>query len=391
MSIIKSILDTDLYKLSMSYAYSMLFPDAEGEFNFIDRNKQVFTEDFVEELKREFYSTKSLSLTKEEFNWCVKNIPYIGEFYWEWLKGWTFDPEKIKVWLDEEKHLHITVTDKMYRATLYEVMILAIVSELMHKHKKENPRLDEVISKLDSKIGLSNRERLFVSDMGTRRRFSYMVHDEVIKRLKENSMYFNGTSNVHLAMKYSLKPIGTCAHEYFSLHGSFYGYKEANHVALDNWNKVYHGYLGIALTDTFTSKVFFDNFSKDQAIMFDGLRCDSGDEYKYVNMATARYKELGINPLHKTIIFSNSLDFEKALEIQQYCSNRIGCAFGIGTNLVCDIPGVKPANIVMKLSKCRINSKREWSNCIKISDDLGKHTGNEKELQLAKDTLCLEI
>lgn len=387
MGIIKSILDTDLYKLSMSYAYAMLFPDAEGEFNFIDRNNLVFDEEFVEELRREFYATSSLKLTEEEFKWCVNKIPYISEFYFEFLKGWKFDPEKINVWLDEEKHLHITVVDKMYRATLYEVMILAIVSELLHKKENNKISIEDVLERLDSKIELANREHICVSDMGTRRRYSYNIQDSVIKRMKEKYIFFNGTSNVYLAMKYSLKPIGTVAHEFFSLHGALYGYKEANHVALDNWNKVYHGYLGIALTDTFTSKVFLENFSKDQAIMFDGTRCDSGDEFKYTNAVISRYKELGINPIHKTIIFSNNLNFEKALEIQQFCQGRIGCAFGIGTNLMCDVPEVKPANIVMKLKKCRINKKRDWSECIKISDDKGKHMGDSNELELAYKTL----
>ena len=387
MGIIHSILDTDLYKLSMSYAYAMLFPDAEGEFNFIDRNNLVFDEEFVEELKREFYATASLRMTNEEFKWCVKKIPYISEFYFEFLRGWRFDPEKIKVWLDEEKHLHITVVDKMYRAELYEVMILAIVSELLHKRENNSVNLEEVMERLDEKIDLANREGISISDMGTRRRYSYHIQNKVIERMKERYTYFNGTSNVHLAMKYSLKPIGTVAHSFMCFHGALYGYKEANHVALDNWNKVYHGYLGIALTDTFTSKVFLKNFSKDQAIMFDGTRCDSGDEFKYTNAVIKRYKELGINPLYKTIIFSNNLDVEKALEIQQFCKGRIDCAFGIGTNLMCDIPGVKPANIVMKLKRCRINSKRDWSECIKISDDEGKHMGDPKELELAYKTL----
>lgn len=387
MKMIKSILDTDLYKLSMSNVYATLFPNAEGEFNFIDRNNLEFDENFVEELKCEFYSIKSLSLSEEEFEWCCKKIPYISEFYFEFLKSWRFNPEKIKVWLDEDKHLHITVTDKMYRATLYEVMILAIVSELLHK--KENNKVDtsEVLSRLDEKITLSNQNAIKFGDMGTRRRYSFSIQDLVVKRIKEKAVYTTGTSNVYLAMKYGMTPLGTIAHEMYSFHGALFGYKEANFLTMKNWNKVYHGYLGIALTDTFGSKVFFENLPKDTAQLISGVRCDSGDEFKYVSVAISRFKELGINPLSKDIIFSNALDFPKAKELNDYCKNRIGCSFGIGTNLMCDIPGVKPANIVMKLSKCRINSKRDWSECVKISDDLGKHTGNPKEIQLCKETL----
>lgn len=390
MGIVKSILDTDLYKLSMSYVYATLFPEAEGEFTFIDRNNLEFDEDFVDQLKQEFYATKSLVLTEEEFKWCCKKIPYISEFYFEFLKSWRFDPDKIKVWLDSEKHLHITVTDKMYRATLYEVMILAIVSELLHKRENNTINMEEIIERLDKKIEISNQNSMKFGDMGTRRRYSFNIQDAVIKRVKEKAIYTTGTSNVYLAMKYGMTPLGTIAHEQYSFHGALFGYKEANFLTMKNWNKVYHGYLGIALTDTFGSKIFFENLPKDTAQLISGVRCDSGDEFKYVGMAIARFKELGVNPLHKDIIFSNALDFPKALELQEYCKGRVGCSFGIGTNLMCDIPGVKPANIVMKLSRCRINSKREWSKCIKISDDLGKHTGDPAEIQLCKDTLGIE-
>ena len=172
MGIVKSILDTDLYKLSMSYVYATLFPEAEGEFTFIDRNNLEFDEDFVDQLKQEFYATKSLALTEEEFKWCCKKIPYISEFYFEFLKSWRFDPDKIKVWLDSEKHLHITVTDKMYRATLYEVMILAIVSELLHKRENNTINMEEIIERLDKKIEISNQNSMKFGDMGTRRRYS---------------------------------------------------------------------------------------------------------------------------------------------------------------------------------------------------------------------------
>lgn len=184
-------------------------------------------------------------------------------------------------------------------------------------------------------------------------------------------------------MKYNMRYAGTHPHEWFMFHAAMYGYKQANYTALEDWIKVYDGDLGIALSDTFTSDVFLKNFSRKHAKLFDGVRHDSGDPYLFVNKVINRYKELGIDPTTKTIIFSNALDFPTYLEISNYCKGRIKCAAGIGTNLTCDC-GFKPSNIVMKLSKCRMNERQEWTNCIKISDDAGKHMGDEKEVEICK-------
>jgi nicotinate phosphoribosyltransferase len=166
-------------------------------------------------------------------------------------------------------------------------------------------------------------------------------------------------------------------------HGAEFGYKRANYLALENWVNVYDGDLGIALSDTYTTDVFLKNFSRKHAKLFDGVRHDSGDPYKFVNKVIDRYKELGINPTTKTIIFSNALDFDTYKDIALYCNNRINCAAGIGTNLTNDC-GFKPSNIVMKLTKCRMNSNQPWYNCIKLSDDVGKHMGYDKEIEICK-------
>lgn len=200
--------------------------------------------------------------------------------------------------------------------------------------------------------------------------------------------YCTGTSNCYLAMKYDMPMMGTHPHEWFMFHGAMYGYKQANYMALEDWVEVYDGDLGIALSDTYTSAVFFKNLSRKQAKLFDGVRQDSGDEFKFVTSAIARYKELGIDPTTKTIIFSNALTFEKALEIREYCRGRIRCAFGIGTNLTNDT-GHKPSNIVMKLTSCQMNKNQPVFNCVKLSDDLGKHTGLEQEVEHCMNELGL--
>lgn len=390
---IQSIFDTDLYKFTTSYAYLKLYPNAEGTFTFNDRDNTQYDDKFVEDLQMEFVNLSHLSLRKEEMNWAIQNIRFLPSVYWEWLSSFRFNANDINVWLDDEKHLHIEVTDKMYRVTLYEVPILAIVSELRNRFlgNKLSDFPHEVFDKLDKKINLANEHGLKFSEFGTRRRYSYMVHDAVVERLKEKCpINCVGTSNVYLAMKYNMTPCGTFPHEWVMFHGATWGYQEANYLSMRDWVRTYDGDLGIFLMDTYTSKIGLHNMSRKYAKLFDGVRQDSGDEYKIGNMVIERYKELGIDPTTKTIVFSNALDFPKYLDIANYFKGRIRVSAGIGTNLTNDV-GFKPSNIVMKLSKCRINSNQEWRKCIKISDDLGKHMGADMEFEIAKYQLLLEI
>lgn len=380
---IRSILDTDLYKFTTSYAYMKLYPDAEGEFEFCDRENTVYDEDFLNLIGTEFAALGDLSLSTKEFEFACNNIRFIPMAYWEWLRGFQFDFGKIKFHLDEDGHLHINVTDKLYKVTLYETPILAIVSEARNKWLGYNLNREEIQKRLEEKITISNQNQLLFSEFGMRRRFSRFVQDLVCSILKEKATYCTGTSNVYMAMKHGMKVIGTHPHEWFMFHGAEFGYKRANYLALENWVNVYDGDLGIALSDTYTTKVFLQNFSRKHAKLFDGVRHDSGDPYKFVMNVIQRYKDLGIDPTTKTIVFSNALDFPTYKEIAEYCRGRIRCAAGIGTNLTNDC-GFKPSNIVMKLKRCRMNSRQPWFDCIKLSDDEGKHMGPIKEVEICK-------
>ncbi len=387
--IIKSILDTDLYKFTTSYAYIKLFPYAIGTFSFKDRDETVYSDEFLNALKEEFNRLKRVGLTSDELEYMSVNCRFMPRVYWEWLSSFRFNPEIIEVYLDEERHLHIEVTDYLYKVTLYEVPILAIVSEIKNMFFNQKPLKEEVLAKLATKVELSNSNSMPFSEFGTRRRFSFEVHDWVVDYLKKHSKYCTGTSNCYLAMKYNMRPMGTHPHEWFMFHGAQFGYKHANYMALENWVNVYDGDLGTALSDTYTSESFLTNFSRKQAKLFDGVRCDSGDELEFVDKLIDRYKELGIDPVTKTIIFSNALDFEKALSLYKYCQGKIRCSFGIGTNLTNDT-GYQPSNIVMKLSKCKMNANQGWRECIKWSDDMGKHMGSITEVQACMHELRIE-
>ena len=388
-----SILDTDLYKFTTSYAYMKMFPNAECTFTFKDRNKVKRTPEFLEKFKEQIKKYELVHLTMEEFNWLVtnKSIDFMPVHYWEWLMSFRFDMSKMNIYLDEDGVLCVDVTDKCYKASLYEIPVLFSIPEVNNAGKPID--WERTIYKLKEKVDLANKEGMLFSEFGTRRRFSYEVQDRVIGYLKNFSKTCVGTSNMHFAMKYDMKPIGTHPHEWFMFHGAQYGYKAANYMALENWVNVYDGDLGIALSDTYTSDVFFRSFSLKQAKLFDGVRQDSGDEYEFIDKTINFYVNKGINYHNKTIVFSNALDFPKAVKILKYCQEKgIKASFGIGTNLTCDVyapDGTKydAENIVMKMSRCRMTPNQPWYITIKISDDLGKHMGDSKEFEHA----CYEL
>lgn len=377
---IHSILDTDLYKFTTSYAYTKLFPYAMGTFSFKDRDDTVYNDRFMEQLHDAVDQLAEVALKEDELEYMTQHCRFLPRVYWEWLYSFRFRPDKVKIVLDEDRHLNIEITDYLYKATLYEVPLLSIVSEIRNLSLGHEADMANTIERLKHKVELSNEHQLLFSEFGTRRRFSFEVQRNVLEYLKQHANYCTGTSNCYFAMKYDMKPMGTHPHEWFMFHGAQFGYKHANYLALENWVNVYDGDLGTALSDTFTSDAFLNNLSRKQAKLFDGVRCDSGNEFAFTDKLIARYQELGIDPTTKTIIFSNALDFEKALDIQAYCRGRIRCSFGIGTNLTNDT-GYKPSNIVMKLTRCKMNTNQEWRECVKLSDDLGKHIGSEEEVK----------
>lgn len=390
---ILSILDTDLYKFSTSNAYFQLYPLAEGTFTFNDRSKEVYDEDFISELKDAFAALAALRLSDEEFQYVRSRIRYIAGNYWEWLRGFRFEADKIQCGLDAEGHLQIEVTDLLYKVTLYEVPVLALVAELRNRRNGLSPDFDKAMQLLDAKLEIAKSDGLYFSEFGTRRRFSPELHESVVRRIGEKCPeYCTGTSNVHFARLFDMSPVGTFPHEWMMFHSGVFGYKRANYLGLEDWIKVYDGALGTALVDTFTTASFLRTLTLKQAKLLDGFRQDSGDEREIGDMIIARLQEFGIDPNTKILVFSNALDFKKYREVAAYFKGRIKVSAGIGTNLTCDpgIDGYRAANIVMKLSRCRMSSKDPWEKVIKISDDKGKHMGDDIEFRIAAHELHLD-
>ena len=393
MPIIQSVLDTDLYKFTTSYAYSKLYPRAYGQFRFIDRGKTRYPQGFADALKKELQAMSELALTKDEANFLSRELPYLPPTYIDFVRGFRFDPEELQVTQDEEGYLSIVAEGLLYRVTLWETPILALVSELYYQIMGQKPDLAYTEETIIRKAKQLSEANITFSMFGMRRRFSAAIEDLVTKLLKEHSgENFFGTSNVYFAYKHGLRVSGTHPHEWIQFHGAMFGYKMANYMAMEDWINVYDGDLGTVLTDTYTTDVFMRNFSKKHAMLFTSLRHDSGDPLCFTEKVIARYRELRVDPTIKYIIFSDSLDPERAIEIANYCKGRIGASFGIGTNLSNDVGnGVRPMNIVMKLWKCKMTEKERWHPCVKLSDVDGKHTGEPEEIELAQRTLGLPV
>ncbi len=390
MSIIQSVLDTDLYKFTTSYAYSKLFPRAHGEFEFVDRSNDVYPEGFDKLLMEQLKNMEDLYLTDEEQAFLMKKLPYLPPIYIDFLKGFRFDSSEVEVWMESGK-LKVKATGLLYRVTLWETPVLATISELYFKKTGHFPDIDYMNETAIEKAKQLSKHNITFSLFGMRRRFSFDVEDKITELLKTHSgSNFFGTSNVYMAFKHNLRVSGTHPHEWVQFHGSIYGYKMANYMSMENWINAYDGDLGTVLTDTYTTEVFLSNFSKKHAALFTSLRHDSGDPMEFVEKAIKRYEELRINPQIKYIVFSDSLNVKKAIAIKEYCGDRIGASFGIGTNLTNDVGNdIKGLNIVMKLFRCKMTEKEPWHECVKLSDVEGKHTGSKREIHLAQETLDL--
>lgn len=389
MPIIPSILDTDLYKFTTSYAYSKLYPRAYGQFRFIDRNDTCYPKGFAEQLKEETKAMAQLSLSRDEELFLHQELPYLPPTYIDFLKGFRFNPEELIIEQDEAGHLSIIAEGLLYRVTLWETPILALVSELYYRITGAKPDMEYAEQAITEKAKALALEGISFSMFGMRRRFSFEVELRMTELLKQHAgpcLY--GTSNVHIAHLLGLKVSGTHPHEWIQFHGAMYGYKMANYMSMEDWINVYDGDLGTVLTDTYTTDVFMRNFSKKHAMLYTSVRHDSGDPFVFTDKVIQRYQELRVDPKIKYIIFSDGLNVERAIEIANYCKGRIGASFGIGTNFSCDVGNdIKARNIVMKLWQCKMTERDRWHPCVKLSDVGGKHTGEASEIRLAQETL----
>jgi nicotinate phosphoribosyltransferase len=360
------------------------FPAAEVQYKFINRGKTEFPEGFAVALRDEVNTMKNLCLTNEAEAFIRRKCYYFDPVFIDLLKGFRFNPSEVHI-NQNGGILEVEVEGLWYRTVLWEVPLMAIISELFFRMTGQKPDDFEprAIAKAKAFAAISAE----LSEFGTRRRFSFAVQNRIVELLKEHSgKYLNGTSNVYLAMKHDLTPIGTHPHEWFMYHGAHYGYRVANAVGLENWVDVYQGSLGIALTDTYTTTNFFQSFTPKYSKLFDGVRWDSGDPIEFTDRTLQHYTSSRIDPRNKTIVYSDALDLEKVKVIKEYVNERIHDVYGIGTYLTNDV-GVKPMNMVIKLFAAKPAGYDHFIPTVKLSDVDGKHTGTQAEIDICLKTI----
>jgi len=385
--IIEHFTDNDLYKFTTMNAVQKLYPNAWVKYRFINRAGTEFPKGFAEALKEEVQSMSQLSLSKKEADFIKARCYYFDPVFIDLLKGYRYDPSEVQIH-QEGGNLKVEVEGYWYRTVLWEVPLMALISELYFKLTEQ--QATDAESKAAYKAQKLAELQADFSDFGTRRRFSFQVHDQVVGALKANAgQYLKGTSNLYLAIKYNLTPIGTHPHEWFMYHAAHFGYGVANLYGLKAWTNVYQGDLGIALTDTLTTENFFQSFNTKYAKLFDGIRWDSGDPLEFTDKALKFYQQKRIDAKAKTIVYSDSLNLERVAEIKNHVAGRIHDVYGIGTFFTNDV-GVKPLNMVIKLVEIKTSPEMNAINTIKLSDVAGKHTGPAEEIGLCKQVLKLK-
>ena len=369
--IINSLLETDMYKFSMGQTIFHQFTSYKTTWTFKCRNKDVhFTDEMVEEIKEQVQAFCQLRFTEEELEY-LDNITWIKGTYVDFLRLWQPRYEEFTITTDAP-----CAAGTWLNTSMYEIPVLAIVNEVYFRMAYDyDVLLKQFKRRLDEKVRLLEEDTYRLSDFsefGLRRRLSAEAQEMAVKAIAEVELpadsHFIGTSNVYLAKKFNLKPVGTMAHEWIMCTGQGnhkHNPAYSNWYALDAWVKEYGILNGIALTDTITTDCFLRDFQLTYATLFSGVRHDSGDPYEWGDKMIAHYNSLGINPRTKTLLFSDSLDFERATALYDYFKDKAKVAFGIGTFISNDTDE-EALNIVMKTTKCN------GMDVAKISDVAGK-------------------
>jgi nicotinate phosphoribosyltransferase len=365
--IINSMLDTDLYKFTMQQIVFHKFFNAQVEYAFKLRNyDDKILIDRINEIQEEVKYLCTLKFTEDELNY-LKTLPYLTEDYIEFLRNFQLNYNDIKIYQENNKFF-IKIKGNWLNTILFEVPVLAIISEIFsNRDKKRKQYLADVTrERLKLKIKLIQKTDIKFADFGTRRRLSVGWQEYMLNRLiKDVPKNIIGTSNVMFAKQFNITPIGTMAHEYIQAMQAIVNPLNSQKYAFEEWAQEYRGQLGIALSDTLGMNSFLQDFDLYFAKLYDGARQDSGDPFEWCDKLLNHYKKLGIDAKTKTAVFSDGLDFVKAIELHNTYCNRINVLFGIGTYLTNDA-GNKAPQIVIKMSKCN------GQPVAKISDSSGK-------------------
>jgi nicotinate phosphoribosyltransferase len=353
------LLDTDLYKFTMMQAVLHQFPGAQVSYKFKCRTTGVKLAPYVDEIRAEIRSLCKLQFTEQELDW-MRALRFIKSDFVDFLGLFRLNEKYIDVVGLPSGEIDIRIQGPWLHTILFEIPVLAIVNEVYFRNTQPVPNYVEGRQRLDTKIaqlqedGLSD---LKIADYGSRRRFSKAWHEEVLRVLTSRlgsgaTGRFAGTSNSLFAMKLGLTPLGTMAHEYLQACQALGPrLRDSQVFGFETWAREYRGDLGIALSDVYGIEPFLRDFDMYFCKLFDGARHDSGDPFTWGERMIEHYKSNRVDPLTKTLIFSDGLTVPSTIELYQRFRGRCQLAFGIGTNLTNDL-GYEPLQIVIKMVEC---------------------------------------
>ncbi|MBM4901766.1 nicotinate phosphoribosyltransferase [Vibrio parahaemolyticus] len=381
--IIQSALDFDVYKVNMMSAVAALYPDAMVSYKFIVRSEEDLSE-LLPEVKAEVLKLQDVRFTEDEIAYMKRVAPYLKPEFVEALRHFRFNPQSDvsfhnKTMSDGSSQLRITINGLWKETILYETIIMSIVSEVRSRQRWSDIPFEQFQTVLEDKVRYLKAElerrnitNFKFADMSTRRRFSFQAQRTMLEYLsKELPQCLTGTSNYHLARELDLTPIGTVAHEWFMGHQALVNVRDSQKIALQRWQTMFNGALGIALTDTIGIDAFLKDFDEELSHAYVGVRHDSGCPFTWGEKMIAHYESLGIDPMTKTLVFTDGLNFEQALDICEHFQGRVQVSFGIGTSLANDMgnyvndqgEAYQPLSIVIKMVTCN------GSPVAKISDE----------------------
>ncbi|TOH48473.1 nicotinate phosphoribosyltransferase [Vibrio parahaemolyticus] len=381
--IIQSALDFDVYKVNMMSAVAALYPDAMVSYKFIVRSEEDLSE-LLPEVKAEVLKLQDVRFTEDEIAYMKRVAPYLKPEFVEALRHFRFNPQSDvsfhnKTMSDGSSQLRITINGLWKETILYETIIMSIVSEVRSRQRWSDIPFEQFQTVLEDKVRYLKDElerrnitNFKFADMSTRRRFSFQAQRTMLEYLsKELPQCLTGTSNYHLARELDLTPIGTVAHEWFMGHQALVNVRDSQKIALQRWQKMFNGALGIALTDTIGIDAFLKDFDEELSNAYVGVRHDSGCPFTWGEKMIAHYESFGIDPMTKILVFTDGLNFEQALDICEHFQGRVQVNFGIGTSLANDMgnyvndqgEAYQPLSIVIKMVTCN------GSPVAKISDE----------------------
>ncbi|MDF2152998.1 nicotinate phosphoribosyltransferase [Vibrio sp. CAU 1672] len=381
--IIQSALDFDVYKVNMMCAVDALYPDAEVEYKFVVRSDEDVSA-LLPEVEAQALKLQDIKFSEEEIQYLANVAPYLSQTFLDSLRAFRFDPSQAvrfskRTEPDGSSQLHISIRGLWRDTILYETILMSIVSEVRSRnywaqipYAHFQQVMADKVTYLKTELKRRKINSFKFADMSTRRRFSYQVQRDMLEYMQcELAECLTGTSNYHLAKTMGLTPIGTVAHEWFMGHQALVNVRDSQKVALQQWQQMFNGALGIALTDTIGIDAFLQDFDASLSHAYAGVRHDSGCPFSWGEKMIAHYQSQGIDPMTKVLVFTDGLDFERALDICEYFQDRIQVSFGIGTFLANDMgryanaDGVtyQPLSIVIKMVACN------GSPVAKISDE----------------------